>query len=415
MRYHEIHEARRNPDQNPKHTVYDQIKDYLNEPNAFVSFTAIDKLGINPSSRYQTPIGIYSYPLMRTIEEENIDVKANGLYNQFPFASKSDYFWLFEAADFGSMLILSDAIYSRSRYVTDIKKLEQYYTETAPENVKESFNDFISKAAENARYGYKPGQIWNITRCAAAGWNPKASRTDPVKWNTILRKVLGYSGAIDIEALGIIHPSEPLQAVFFSKSAIKPIMRVANKQPSLNSLFPELRDMFDSLDFRDWLMKADKISNLNQIKLTQLAIPYMSNELVTDILVYPYNFRSLFEPIINNIPNPADFFTDKQLFELALVNVNTISSYALSALLSNPASFAEFLKEKWSITIMSSTLIELIMGYMEHGPEQIRQLLNTLPEQIVIDMILKKPALYHTVNDPTEAMTALYQALTRPK
>ena len=64
---------------------------------------------------------------------------------------------------------------------------------------------------------------------------------------------------------------------------------------------------------------------------------------------------------------------------------------------------------------MSSTLIELIMGYMEHGPEQIRQLLNTLPEQIVIDMILKKPALYHTVNDPTEAMTALYQALTRPK
>ena len=30
--------------------------------NLFVSFTTVDKLGINPQSHYDTPLGIYSYP-----------------------------------------------------------------------------------------------------------------------------------------------------------------------------------------------------------------------------------------------------------------------------------------------------------------------------------------------------------------
>jgi hypothetical protein len=71
MRYREISEARKNPEQNPKVSINQAIRQRLNKTkdkidgaitNLFVSFTEIDKLGINPGSRYDTPLGIYAYP-----------------------------------------------------------------------------------------------------------------------------------------------------------------------------------------------------------------------------------------------------------------------------------------------------------------------------------------------------------------
>ena len=72
MHIKEIVEARKNPELNPKESVNKQLKDLYdattdtipgsNIKNLFVSFTDLDKLGINPTSRYNTPIGIYAYP-----------------------------------------------------------------------------------------------------------------------------------------------------------------------------------------------------------------------------------------------------------------------------------------------------------------------------------------------------------------
>lgn len=70
MRIREITEARKNPELNPKTSINDIIiaatdkttSDIAGIKNLFVSFTAIDKLGINPKSTYATPLGIYSYP-----------------------------------------------------------------------------------------------------------------------------------------------------------------------------------------------------------------------------------------------------------------------------------------------------------------------------------------------------------------
>ena len=64
---------------------------------------------------------------------------------------------------------------------------------------------------------------------------------------------------------------------------------------------------------------------------------------------------------------------------------------------------------------MTSVLLELIIGYLEHGPEPIKQVINMLPEQLALNIILNKPALYHNVKNPTQSMTVLYQALTTPK
>ena len=42
---------------------FTQIKQYVDNPNVFFTMTYVDKLGINPKSEYNTPLGIYSYPL----------------------------------------------------------------------------------------------------------------------------------------------------------------------------------------------------------------------------------------------------------------------------------------------------------------------------------------------------------------
>lgn len=77
MRLNEL-EARRNPELNFDGRLNDRRSSafgYLSQfkpisgddPTYFVTFTEIPKVGINPQSKYQTPIGIYTYPIVPQI------------------------------------------------------------------------------------------------------------------------------------------------------------------------------------------------------------------------------------------------------------------------------------------------------------------------------------------------------------
>jgi hypothetical protein len=46
-------------------SVLDQLEPYSKDPSYFVSFTAIEKIGINPSNAFSTPIGVYAYNLQK--------------------------------------------------------------------------------------------------------------------------------------------------------------------------------------------------------------------------------------------------------------------------------------------------------------------------------------------------------------
>jgi hypothetical protein len=89
MRYKEISEARRNPDQNPRQYALDQLEKYLEQDvYYYISYTAIDKIGINPRSRYDTPIGIYAYPLTMDIYNE---MQQAGSSSAVPFAGGNPF------------------------------------------------------------------------------------------------------------------------------------------------------------------------------------------------------------------------------------------------------------------------------------------------------------------------------------
>lgn len=92
MRIHQIipvRESRTNKEKNKKLSRDEQLTDIARvygTDNIYVSFTEVNKLGVNVRSKYHTPTGIYSYPIEYVIDKGAKNV---------PFAKKSPYVQVF--------------------------------------------------------------------------------------------------------------------------------------------------------------------------------------------------------------------------------------------------------------------------------------------------------------------------------
>jgi hypothetical protein len=202
-----ILEKRKNPENNPKISSHAQLEKYKDDDNIFVSFTQIPKLGINPKSIYKTPIGIYAYPLKASWDYYGLDESLS----QLPFASEQPYIQVFSYNGTG-------------KFLTDLKKYNEKDLSNDTNILLELFRDkssreFIERSKKKI-YDYPFEIFWNLTKELAS--------FNAVKWNKLFRKV-GYAGFSDSTASRIIHPSEPIQSVFFSKSAINYITEIDNK------------------------------------------------------------------------------------------------------------------------------------------------------------------------------------------
>jgi hypothetical protein len=234
MRISELIEARKNPDKNPKISVWDYVNAELPKAdeiadvsNMFVSFTTIDKLGINPNSTYNTPLGIYAYP------GEYVQYKARYNTNDLPFAGGSEYANVFKVT--GNIVNLSE-LSSADELKYHQQLSEVYATAVKPLGVSwktavDTVYDLIIESDNEARVKSPGGKLWYImmklttlpTRSVTYAWNTKPH----IAWNSLFRRI-GIDGCID-NGDGIIHPVEPTQAVFFSKTVIKNNVRLLNK------------------------------------------------------------------------------------------------------------------------------------------------------------------------------------------
>lgn len=102
-----IYEKRKNPSQNPKESVIDKLYDYAQGNDYFVSFRSINKLGINPSSKYDTPNGIYGYRLGDFEQSLETESKIKII---FPFTGdkEADYAYVFDYKDGANIIELGD-------------------------------------------------------------------------------------------------------------------------------------------------------------------------------------------------------------------------------------------------------------------------------------------------------------------
>ena len=246
MKLLELFEARRNPEQNPKTSINQIITDRLDAtsstiagvPNLFVSFTSIDKLGINPGSKYDTPIGIYTYPAVYVMDV----VGDKGALSKLPFAGNMPYVNMFSAT--GN--IINVATMSKAEaygYCDKIARYWSYEAEISDDEANEIIDGYIKSANTYANFPEYPGGVfWYVTMMVSKELlAPHYNSTVPIVWNKLFREIK-IDGVVDldpstIDGVGIIHTNEASQAVFFSRAAITKEERHQNKyNPAMNKL-----------------------------------------------------------------------------------------------------------------------------------------------------------------------------------
>jgi hypothetical protein len=224
---------------NPKVSINQRISDALKKAsksksrtagiwNSFVSMTSIDKLGINPQSEYDTPLGIYAYPAIYVHKQAKDDRELAGV---LPFAGEMEHANIFSAK--GNIINLGT--------ITDTEVLELYkklgavyhkYNKAHGGSWKsdvDRLERIINDAPRSAKVSSLPGgQFWYVTMEIARQLEGNGERKNaPVLWNKIFREI-GVDGVVDM-GKGIVHTNEPTQAVFFSIGAIGDVDRVNNK------------------------------------------------------------------------------------------------------------------------------------------------------------------------------------------
>lgn len=185
-----IEEARRNPDLNQHVSIVDNLRQYKDDSDIFISFvehlgpvpnSAGIKVGINPHSEYSTPAGVYTYPLKKTWR----DYRADNLGKfDVPFAGKRPYVAVLKKRGNG----ISAYTYKATGFKNDVEKLKKWYLPILKRNLSpillpnqnaielngkgllemlpDIAFDMIIEFSKNDAYVNKTplGWMWNITR-----------------------------------------------------------------------------------------------------------------------------------------------------------------------------------------------------------------------------------------------------------
>lgn len=216
MNFSEIQEARRNPKHpaqiKTRKSNFGKLQPYLNMKDAYGSFTMIPKIGINPKQEWDTPIGIYTYPL-RLYKE---DVYQNGVRGAFPFASENPYLMILRP----KVPILDISNLSESEFNAYTNKLRKMYSEYVSQDI---FDFYVSEQMDS--YGLR---LWSLTKEIAILLAENKKRNMSVSWNTVFRSI-GIKAIADVDGQGIIYENEPIQCVFLTKDSFELIDKIRLK------------------------------------------------------------------------------------------------------------------------------------------------------------------------------------------
>lgn len=286
-------EARTNDHQ--KTSIYDTLKEYTERYDAdtyFITFTNIEKVGINPSTEWSTPIGIYCYPLLASWNNYNGDSHPRPMSELFPFAGNAKYVTVLQLKT-GTKELYTNK-YSKSLYQKDCITLDEIWSKYADED--DTFDDMKSYAEETSYQRHPFTFFYNLTRCISKGIvdykNTRTNRStieyDNLKhgsvkdfkkkyytipfrssgiWNYIIRKC-GYDVLIDDNHKSHIDPNELTQAVILNPSVITNKIMYLNNFNKTNLDIESILDSTFDISDKDRLtilMDVDKYSWISSI------------------------------------------------------------------------------------------------------------------------------------------------------
>jgi hypothetical protein len=118
-----LSEKRKNPDKNPKLSGYELLKKYKGRNDIFITFTTINKVGINPQNDFNTPTAIYTYPLNQVWKI--IEQKKSTL--DLPFAGDRPYIQVLRHNGKNKYIHDLATKYGKAEFEKDMDKLREMF------------------------------------------------------------------------------------------------------------------------------------------------------------------------------------------------------------------------------------------------------------------------------------------------
>jgi hypothetical protein len=220
MRVQEIiTELRRNPEQNPRINPVSQLEPLSRDPNVFVSYTKLPKLGINPNpSSINTPAAVYAYPLAEIWPDIRRDLR------NVPFAGNGNYMYVFRSQspvmniDEFMPKDLRQAMRNLHGRIKGSVKSLPYHEIDGPGYLR----PFAGLLQHTRDLTLKKKGLSDIE---FTGKNRRRPSAYAFTWNKMLRTATGYNAFMD-PGQGIIHGGEPTQAMFLDPTKLEIITRI---------------------------------------------------------------------------------------------------------------------------------------------------------------------------------------------
>jgi hypothetical protein len=204
---HFILEARKNA-KNPaqqKKTALEILDVYKNDSNVHISYTQINKIGINPKTTYdETPLAVYAYPL----KEIWNDINNEGIRNVAFAAQKANYIYVLREKGKKIVDVKDYRVSSLEKDLAAISKMRFI-------NI-DDYNNAIdmSKTHSNIK-NQKPFAFLLFVLNSIFSRKKKSSASVSASIAKVLLE-LGYSGFSDRSGSSQIHIGEPVQSFFLS-------------------------------------------------------------------------------------------------------------------------------------------------------------------------------------------------------
>ena len=285
MKIQDILEARKNPELNPKISINAEMANYAKAnkgKKCYISFTVIEKLGVNPAvskdaKQYNTPIGVYCYPLEYAIKLMGTTNSGTAL----PFAGESKFANLFTTK--GNIIDLANISES------DVEDLDLDLSSILPDEIHSKIHDIIQSAEYDAKKATPGGKYWYVIWSCANLWSKITKARSSVLMTKIFRG-LGIDGIIDRKNQGIIHHNEKTQGVIFNPTSITNVRRIYNR--------------YSPVDIADRKNHGQKVRTLSQRVATLLKSPMSIGEKLREASAFgilPYMPQTFFDDVV-----PAD-------------------------------------------------------------------------------------------------------------
>ena len=187
---------------------FEALREFKDDPNCFITFTSLEKVGVNPSTPYSTPVGVYAY-------------KLHDVWNEL---EDNNYMFGIERP-FVSVLRLATANVLNIGTLPDkepyVSRMKQFYATNGGKDFQTLVSDF--EACKTPVYQNDlPGKfVYNLGNymCKRLSGEERGTvKRSMVLFNKLLRET-GFEAVVD--QTSTIHLLQPSQAVFLTPASYK--------------------------------------------------------------------------------------------------------------------------------------------------------------------------------------------------